>query len=378
MTHFEDNPPAVWISAAEASADLHGAGLVRALQEMAPGIRCFGMGGPEMRSTGFEAVLCSEELSVMGLTEVVTALPRIFRIYKTIKVRLLQTPPACLILLDAPDFHFRLARMAHRLNIPVFYYISPQIWAWRKGRVRFIRKYVTKMLCIFPFEKDFFAEHGVEVEFVGHPLLEQLEREDLARIRPDPDRIGIMPGSRGKEISALLPAFAAAAARIAAYRPGTRFSLFLASKQHRPLVDALWPRELDLEIIPFARRYAGLKGCAFVLTASGTATLECALLGVPAIVAYRVSWPTYFLARLVVDVPYISMPNIILDQGVFPEFIQSRANGENLAGQALAWLEDKTQTARIRDELKSVQARLGQKRASAASAGIILQGLIKE
>ncbi len=260
MTHLEDNPPAVWISAAEASADLHGAGLVRALQAMAPEIRCFGMGGPEMRSTGFEAVLCSEELSVMGLTEVVAALPRILRIYKTIKARLQETPPACLILLDAPDFHFRLARMAHRLKIPVFYYISPQIWAWRKGRVRFIRKYVTKMLCIFPFEKELFADNGIEVEFVGHPLLEQLEREDLDRIRPDPGRIGIMPGSRGKEISALLPVFAAAAARIAAHSPGIRFQLFLASKQHRPLIDALWPRELDLEIIPFAKRYAGIKG----------------------------------------------------------------------------------------------------------------------
>ena len=331
-----------------------------------------------MRSTGFEAVLCSEELSVMGLTEVVSALPRILGIYKTIKTRLQETPPACLILLDAPDFHFRLARMAHRLKIPVFYYISPQVWAWRKGRVRFIRKYVTKMLCIFPFEKEFFAEHGVDVEFVGHPLLEELKREDLDRIRPDPDRIGIMPGSRGKEISALLPVFAAAAARIAAHGPGTRFSLFLASNQHRSLIEALWPRDLDLEIIPFAGRYAGIKGCAFVLTASGTATLECALLGTPAIVAYRVSWPTYFLASLVVDVPYISMPNIILKREVLPEFIQSRANKESLAGQALAWLDDPNETARIREELESVQARLGRKRASATSAEIILQGLNKE
>lgn len=331
-----------------------------------------------MRSIGFEALLHSEELSVMGLTEVLGALPRILNIYKRIKTQLQKENPACLILLDAPDFHFRLARMAHRLKIPVFYYISPQIWAWRKGRVRFIKKYVSKTLCIFPFEKEFFSRNGVEVEFVGHPLVEQLGREDLQEVQPDPGSIGIMPGSRGKEIAALLPEFAAAAAILARRRPGLRFQLFLAAEEHRPLVQKHWPEGLDLQIIPFAERYSQIKGCGLVLTASGTATLECALLGTPAIVAYRVSGLSYWIARMLVDVPYISMPNIIMDQEVFPEFIQSRARAEILAEQALFWLENPDKTAAVREILKSIQTRLGQKKASATSAELIVQALNRE
>lgn len=373
-----DRCPTVWISAAETSADLHGARLIQALVADNPGIACIGVGGPEMRSMPFTAVHRSEELSVMGLTEVLASLPRILRIFKSIKYQLRTIRPDCLILLDAPDFHFRVAKMASRMGIPVYYYISPQIWAWRKGRIRFIQKYVHKMLCIFPFEKQFFAEHGVDVEFVGHPLMEELEWDTLDQIRPDPKKIGILPGSRSKEISALLPAFASAARGIAQQAPGIRFQLFLSSEAHRPLVESLWPRNVALDIIPFSERYAAIKGCGFVLTASGTATLECALLGVPAIVAYRVSRLSYLIARMVVDVPYISMTNIILQREVFPEFIQARASGNRLTRQALVWMQHPDALRTIRERLRSVQTRLGQKKASTTCAQIILQALHKE
>ncbi len=378
MSTSLEHGPTVWISAAETSADLHGAKLIRALSARNPGIKCFGVGGPDMRSTNFTAVHHSEELSIMGLTEVLASLPRIVRIFRSIKKQLKTHRPDCVILLDAPDFHFRVARMASKLDIPVFYYISPQIWAWRKGRARFIKKYVSKMLCIFPFEKEFFANNGVDVEFVGHPLLEELNREALNQIHPDPDRIGIMPGSRSKEISALLPAFAAAAGRIAEHKPGIRFQLILASEAHRPLIESLRLRGLDLEIIPFSKRYSTIKGCGFVLTASGTATLECALLGTPAIVAYRVSRLSYLIARMVVDVPYISMSNIIFRQEIFPEFIQSRASGELLAEQAVSWLQNPEALSKIREKLRSIQDRLGHTQASATCARIILQELNKE
>ena len=373
-----DRCPTVWISAAETSADLHGARLIQALIARNPGITCIGVGGPEMRSMPFTAVHHAEELSVMGLTEVLASLPRILRFFKSIKNQLHLLRPDCLILLDSPDFHFRVAKMAARLGIPVFYYISPQIWAWRKGRVRFIQKYVSKMLCIFPFEKEFFSRNGVDVEFVGHPLMEELDWDRLNQIRPDPTRIGILPGSRSKEISALLPVFAAAAVRIAEQEPTIRFQLILASETHRPLIESLRPRDLALDIIPFSERYAAIKGCGFVLTASGTATLECALLDVPAIVAYRVSRLSYLIARMVVDVPYISMTNIILQQEVFPEFIQSRASGGRLAKQALFWLQHPDVLQNIQTELSSIQARLGQKKASTTCAHSILQALHKE
>ena len=366
------SPAPIWISAAETSADVHGARLAQALRAQAPTVPLMGMGGPSLRATSFQALFRAEDLSVMGLTEVVSALPRIWKLYREISRALRTHRPQCVVLLDAPDFHFRVARMAHRLKIPVVYYISPQVWAWRKYRVHFLRRYVSTMLCIIPFEQEFFARNGLEVAFVGHPLLEHMDLETLDRFQEEPDQIGILPGSRTKEVSALLPPFAQAARMIVRDRPQTRFLLFQADGVPQSELTSRWPREVPVRIVPFAKRYHELKQCALVLTASGTATLECALLGIPALVAYRLSLLSYAFGRLVIDVPYISMPNLILGQGVYPEFIQHRVRGGLLAASALDWLDHPQKRQRVRQQLSAIRAALGAHTASSTAARLIL------
>jgi len=328
-----------------------------------------------MRADGLQALVRSEELSVMGLTEVLSALPRILSIYKRIERFLHSDRPDCLVLIDAPDFHFRVARMASKKGIPVYYYISPQVWAWRKRRVHFLKKHVRKILCIIPFEKDFYLRHGIDVEFVGHPLMQHLDSESLNGIEPVKDTVGIMPGSRQKEIRALLPAFAEAAERISQAQPQTAFRLFQSAAIEEAELRQHWPDSLPVEIVPFSQRYARMKESELIITASGTATLECALLGVPAVVAYRVSWLSYAVARLLVDVPFISMPNLILNRRVFPEFLQNQATGPNLAQQGINWLRHPEALAAVREELARIRSMLGQTKASWRSAEIILEDI---
>ncbi len=372
MVTFPSPPSPIWISAAETSADIHGAALVQALSRLAPDIPLLGMGGASMRLAPFRALFRAEDLSVMGLTEVISALPRIWSLYTRIQKALRQHRPRCIILIDAPDFHFRLAKMAHNMGIPVIYYISPQVWAWRKYRVNFLRRYVHLLLCIFPFEQEFFSRHKMEVAFVGHPLLEHMNLDALDTIVEVPDRIGILPGSRRKEIAALLPNFARAARIIQRYRPTTHFVIFQADGVHREELLAYWPQDIPVHIAPFSNRYAELKTCSMVLSASGTATLECAILGVPALVAYRLSWLSYLVARHVVDVPFISMPNLIMDRCIFPEFIQNRARGGIIAAQALHWLDNPEQRRDVQHTLKDIRSLLGAHKASTTAARLIL------
>jgi len=363
----------IWISAAETSADVHGASLVQAMHHLAPDTVLMGMGGPSMRATTpFQALFRAEDLSVMGLTEVVSALPRIWSLYSQMKKALIHYQPSCLVLLDAPDFHFRLAKMAHRLGIPVVYYITPQVWAWRRYRVHFLRRYVHRLLCIFPFEQSFFAAHGLEVAFVGHPLLEHMDLCSLDQIEEKHDQVGILPGSRRKEISALLPRFAQAARIIHRQRPQTSFLLFQADGIDTKELLAPWPVEVPVQVIPFHRRYPELKACSLALSASGTATLECAVLGLPLLVAYRLSWLSYAVARQVIDVPYISMPNLILEQSIYPEYIQNRVRGGLLAAKALDWLESPEKRRCIQNKLYTLRSQLGAHAASPTAARLIL------
>lgn len=368
-------PLPIWISAAETSADLHGSQLIKALQSCAPEIPLIGMGGPEMRGQNFTALIDSESISAMGFTEVLSLLPRIFRISRAIGRYLRSYTPQAVVLIDAPDFHFHIAKKAAHLDIPVVYYISPQLWAWRQGRVKFLQKYVHKLLCILPFEKEFFASHGLDVEFVGHPLLEQIDEALLEVLPPVNNVIGIMPGSRSKELTALLPVFAQAAKVVAGTRPKLHWKIFQAPNITEKHIHSLWPHELSCEIVPFSYRYEVMKTCQLILTASGTASLECALLQIPALVAYKLSPISYTIARIFVDVPHISMPNLILQKGVYPEFIQDKATGENLADQILDWLQNNHKLQSIRNDLQHMRSLLGQSHASTSSAQVILQTL---
>ncbi len=365
----------IWVSAAETSGDIHGANLLQSLCAMRSDFEFVGLGGPEMRKEKFSALIRAEEMSVMGFTEVFSRLPKILSILKKNKQHLQTYLPRCVVLIDAPDFHFRIAKMAYKLGIPVFYYISPKVWAWRKRRVNFLRKYVNKILSIIPFEEDFFLSRGIDVEFVGHPLMQEMEISSLDQIAPGKNIIGIMPGSRKKEISALLPRFARAAFNVKQQFPEMEFSIILAPHFSQEEINRYWPKNLEYNSICFEDRYRALKSCNMVLAASGTATLECALLGIPTIVAYKLSVFSFILGRLLVNVPYISLPNLIMDKQIFPEYMQSDVNGENLAKQILHWLEYPEKTDEIREELSEIRGKLGEHEASKRAAQIIVQSI---
>ena len=371
----ENEASLIWISAAETSADLHGADLMRFLRQKDPRLNFVGVGGELMRQEGLECIGRAEDLSSMGISDVLGLLPRVFALYRRIKRILRERPPLCLILLDAPDFHFRVAKMASGLDIPVYYYISPQVWAWRKGRVAFIQKHVRRMLCILPFEQDFYAQHGVTADFVGHPLVHYIDSGPQDRDPPRQGRIAVLPGSRGMEVRRLLPPFAGAARILLQRFPDLEFHLIQAPSVAKEELLAHWHKEVPLEICPFRERYERIRSCALALTTSGTSSLECGLLGTPALVAYKISGLSYAVARLTVGVPWIGLPNLVLQREVFPEFIQSRARADLLADRAAEWLRDPDELQRIRADLGTLRLKLGQKRAAQESARIVLEDI---
>ncbi|WP_028573597.1 lipid-A-disaccharide synthase [Desulfonatronovibrio hydrogenovorans] len=363
----------VWMNVCETSADNYGARLMAELKRRSPGLEIMGMGGPAMRRAGLQTVFRSEDLSLVGLTEVFSALPRILGYLKTIKARLKAKRPDILILMDAPDFNFRLARMAFELNIPVIYYIAPQAWAWRKSRVDFLRKYVDQVACILPFEQDFFRKHRVRTTFVGHPVMETLDLPSLEKIRPEPDRIAILPGSRKKEISSLLPLFVATAAQLRRENPGLIFSLIQAPGISQEYLQEFCGSAPWLEFISPENRYEYLKKSRLALAASGTVTLECAILEVPAVVAYKLSWISYLVGRLLIHVKNISMPNLILGKTVFPELIQDQANPEKMLSAVRTWLYDPEKTRQVMEDLKTIKSILGTRSAAQTTADLALK-----
>ncbi|PIE68797.1 MAG: lipid-A-disaccharide synthase [Deltaproteobacteria bacterium] len=368
----------VCICAGEASGDLYGSLLVQALTRLDPAISCMGMGGVLMREQGFNALLRSESLSVMGLVEVIGHLPRILGLFSRIRRILQQERPAVVVLIDSPDFNFRVAKMAKQLGIPVVYYITPQVWAWRKGRVRFLKRYVDQLVCIFPFEEPFFRAHGLDAAFVGHPLLEIMGPAVLGQARPEPGHIGILPGSRHREVTSLLPVFAKAASYLWDRNPGLRFTLVQAPQVTRHLIRERWPRHVPVDIVPAARRYETLRRCSFVIAASGTATFESALLGVPTMLAYKVAHMSYHIGRRLIQVPFIGMANLILGKEVFPECIQHEARPEVLAAWGQVWLDHPEKLEAIREELAALPAMMGQGRATEQAARIICDCMSKQ
>jgi len=366
------NTPTIWINAGETSGDLHGQLLVRALRELRPGTRFLGMAGPAMREEGVEDVLRTESLSVMGFTEVLAQLPRIIGLLRTIRQRLAQVRPDVVVVIDAPDFHFRVARIAKSLGIPVVYYISPKLWAWREGRVNFLRRHVDRLISILPFEVGFYARHGMTIDYVGHPLLDSIRTPQILETPVKPRRIGILPGSRRREITALLPVFSQAAALLASRHADLEFVLPVAPGMDRDLISSCWTSEVPVTFADSAGRYELMRSCRAIMAASGTATLETALLEVPTAVAYKFSRATYMLGRLLVRVPYISLPNLIMDAPVFPEFLQDAANPATLADAVGSWIPDGPPRAAMLERLATLPALLGNGGAAHRAAEVIL------
>jgi lipid-A-disaccharide synthase len=367
------------VVAGEPSGDLHGATLARALGTLAPALAVAGMGGPRMAAAGVRILHGIERAAVVGGTEVLGRLPELYRIFRALVRRLRTAPPRVLVCIDFPDFNLRLARRAHALGIPVVYFIPPQVWAWRRGRLRLMARDVSRVLAVFPFEVGLYHEAGVPVEFIGHPLLDVLPALDHGAAREGlaTDRqvlVGLLPGSRAEEVRRHLPVLLGAAARILRRLPRARFVLPLA-----PTIpaEAVAPRlaaaDLGVRVLP-GEAHRVMAAADLVLVASGTATLEAACYETPMVVLYRLSAVSHALARLVVrGVSAISLPNIIAGRAVVPELIQGRATSPRIADAALRLLLDDTVRVAQRAALREVRARLGAPGATARAARAVLR-----
>ena len=372
-------PPTLFISAGEASGEHYGALLVAALRRrLSEQAEFFGMGGERMEAAGLERVVRAEEMAVMGLTEIIRHLPRIYGEFRKLKRTIRERKPDIAVLIDFPEIHFRLAREFHRLGVPVIYFVSPQLWAWKKRRIRLVQRFIRRMLVIFPFEEPFYRERGVDAEFVGHPLAElpvpSISRGEFAAQNGlDADRmwIGLLPGSRPQEIADHLPEMLEAAHRLAeaappsGSAPGLEFVIPLAptlNASQRAAVGRLVEehgRGLTVRLVEDAR--AALYHARASVVASGTATVEAALIGNPFVVVYRVSAATYAIARRVVTVPHVAMANLIAGRRVVPELIQHDFTAANIVQHLAALLPDGTPRQSMMEGLLSIREALSRR-----------------
>lgn len=359
------------IVAGEASGDLHAANLVAELRRLAPDVRVFGVAGERLRAAGVECLARSEELSVMGLAEVIRDVPRLARLARHVRREAVSRRPDVAVLVDSPDFNLRLAHHLRRAGIPVVIYVSPQLWAWRSGRVRTIRRNIARVLCILPFEVDFYRQHGVDAVYVGHPLLDELSEAVRGTTAVDRNAVALLPGSRWHEVEGLLGPMLAACRKVASSRPSLRFRLIAApGLEAERLARLAAPAGVPVELV-VADRHRAIAGCAAALVASGTATLECAVLGVPMVVCYRLHALSYLAARWLVKVPFVSLANLVAGAGVVPELIQHRVTPETLAAsleELLGKAGEEQKTA-----LAAVRRKLGPPGASARAAEAVLE-----
>ena len=368
----------IWISAGELSGDMQAAALLTALREREPDLAAVGMGGPHLAHAGQTNLFRVEALSVMGIAEVLTALPRALRMLGQIKRELARLRPDAVVLVDAPEFNFRVAKIAHGLGIPVYYFIPPKIWAWRTGRVKFLQRYVNRLFCILPFEPEFYAKHGVAVDYVGNPLVDMVNWPELSKLSPVPGRIGLMPGSRRKEVDSLLPAFGKAARILLDQGRELSFHCLRAPNMSEATLRALWPSDVPVTFDAPEDRYAAMRSCGCMLAASGTATLETALAGVPTVVSYRVAPLSALIGRWLIKVKWVSLTNLIMGRELFPELLQERATGEAMASQLAAWLDVPAQLEGVRAQLDELRRRCGGPGSAARAADKLLEAMEKE
>jgi lipid-A-disaccharide synthase len=413
--------PVIFISAGEASGEHYGALLAAALQQELAAkderAELIGMGGPRMAAAGVECIVPAEDMAVMGFTEVVLHLPRIYREFQKLKRAIRVRRPSIAILIDFPEIHFRLAKFFRELGVPVIYFVSPQLWAWKQHRIRLVRKYVRRMLVIFPFEEPFYRERGVAAEFVGHPLAElpppTITREQFAvenHLNPSRTWIALLPGSRVTEIRDHLPTMLAAAGDLAQVAPpansaaGYEFLIPLAPtlntaqkaavkrmvEHHgtgltvRLIVDSgaegdvsptedRGPHATKLVARDAGGARAALLHARASVVASGTATVEAALMGNPFVVVYHVSPVTYAIAKRVVKVPHVAMVNLIAGKRVVPELIQSDFTAAIIVQQLMQLLPDGAARESIKVELGAIQSAL---RAPTADQSVARPGAI--
>src|SRR5262245_22713202 len=331
--------------AGEASADMYGADVARGLFRKFPGCSIYGLGGQRMRDAGVQLEGDISKTAVVGPFEMVSSLGSLYRVFRRLADRVEAEPPTAAILIDFPDFNLRLAKRVRASNVPIIYYISPQLWAWREGRMKQVRRLVDKMLVIFPFEEELYRRGGVNVEFVGHPLIDMVNpsksKDEFCRqYRLDPRKplVALLPGSRRKEVRFILPTLCQTAELIAAQKPETQFVLPMASGLDRPLLEGII-QSRPITIVT-NDTYNAIRYSRAAIVASGTATLETALLGTPEVIVYRVSRATWLIGKFLLKVRMFGIVNIILGEEVVPELFQNNMTPEEVSMKELELSDD--------------------------------------
>ncbi len=355
----------------EASGDQHGSHLVKHLKRCDPSLRIYGIGGEELRKAGMEILFHAQELSVVGIVEVCARLPQIVKAFQTLKREIVSAPPDLLILIDYPDFNMRIAAVARKHGVPVLYYISPQIWAWRQNRVKKIARLVDQMAVVFPFEAAFYEQHGVPVQFVGHPLMDRevpvMDTQALLQqfaMKSQWPIVGLLPGSRKSEIDRLLPVMLGAAVLMQKEFPEAQFIIPVAPGIREEDIKERVKRHGLAVTIATDQLHQALHICHLVLVASGTATLETALMKKPMIIMYRIALLTYLVGRLMIRVPTIGLANIVAGRQIVPELIQGDASPQRVCQEAVSLLKDPRRMTAMENELARVGELLGSSGAS--------------
>ncbi len=372
------NAPHMVMVAGEDSGDFHGANLAVALKKKLPAIRLSGIGGLKMEEQGVEIIFPSSRLSVIGLTEVLGSLADILAGRKAIRQHLTKSRPDLLILIDFPGFNLHLvAPFAHKLNIPIVYYISPKVWAWRKGRIATINRLIDKVLVILPFEEEFFRRHNVDAEYVGHPLVDEFA-DFKSRSQQKSPIIALIPGSRNSEIKRLLPEMITAARLYARDKPELRFLIPVAPSIPEAMVEELIPSGFRDRVTLLRRPLKTvLQDAAFALVTSGTATLETALAEVPMVVIYKASRISYEIGRRVVKLTHFSLVNLIAEKEIVPELLQDETAPENIVRQMRSILDNQFRYQQTVKELKQLKSRLGNPGAPQRAAAAIIETMRK-
>lgn len=380
-----DRKPVICVVAGEASGDAHCALLVKAILELYPRAEFFGMGGRKLSDAGVELVVNSEHsAALMGFTELIGSFRRIFDSFKLLEGECLRRKPDLVILVDFPDFNLRLAKKVKSSATKVLYFISPQLWAWRAGRVKTIRKYIDAVAAIFPFEEDFYHRHGVRAEYVGHPFMDEKfpEKDRVSffgaiKAKPGMPTIALLPGSRRSEIEMLLPGMLSAFSLLKKNRPGIQALLPIAPGVSRDRITEMVGGNQDVVIVEGCAREV-LVNSDVAIVASGTATVEAAIAQIPTVVVYRLSRVSYLIARVLVrGVKFFAMPNLIAGRRIVPELLQNEVTPERIAEEVERFLGDPAYARRTKEALAEVKQRLETGDNAAHRTALLVRELIQ-
>jgi lipid-A-disaccharide synthase len=364
---MKDKHPHFLIIAGEASGDLHGSNLVSALKAFLPHSRFSGMGGSRMREEGVDTLFGIERMGTVGIVEVLGEFDHYYKVYRTLMKEIASRRYDAIILIDYPTLNLRLAKQGRCFDCPVFFFISPQIWAWRKGRIRDIRKSVRKMFVILPFEEKLYLDAGVDAEFLGHPFIDMVhpsrpreESREKYSLNAGVKTIGLLPGSRINEVNSLLDVMIQAAEKIRSELGSCQFLLPIADSINPDLIrQRLGANPLGIQLIQ-GETYDVMNSCDTLIIASGSATLEAGILGCPMVIVYKLNPLTHWLARLLIKIPLVGLVNIVAGEEVVPELIQHKVTAENISSEVLAILRTPEKEQAVRERLLKIRKSLGE------------------